>query len=68
MSTRQFDLQELEEKRDRGDKAAGRILEKVYRQSKDPETERLRKALIDAVQRNDIATMERINDILRQRG
>jgi lipoate-protein ligase A len=52
-TTRDHDLNRLEADRDKGFKDARRILDKVYKQAKDGELEKLRKQLIEAVRRND---------------
>ena len=68
MNTRTQDLERLVVDRDRGNKAAKKILEKVHLQSKDPEIERLRKLLIEAHKRNDLVKVEAISEELSKRG
>ena len=63
MNTRQHDLNILEEGRDRRSyesKHAKKVLDKVYRQSKDPEIERLRRLLVDAQKKQDFRLAEQI--------
>lgn len=60
MNTRQYDLDQLEE---RG--ASKKKLDEVYRQTKNIELESLRKRLIEAHKRGDIGLVERIEQAIR---
>lgn len=68
MNTRQGDLNKLEELRDRrGSKHANAIIEKVHRLSKDEELERLRKLMIEAQDKKDFITADRIASEIKRR-
>jgi len=65
-TTRDADLEYLEERRDRGE-LDGRRLDAIYRQTKDEQLERLRGNLIEAHKRADHAAIERISKLIYQR-
>jgi len=64
MNTRTNDLNRFEEIRTSGVSGSKDILEKIYKQSQNPEIERLRKLLIDAHKRKDLNMVELIGEEL----
>ena len=64
MNTRTDDLGKLEAQRDAGNPYAKMVLDKVYKQSQDPEIERLRKLLIEAHSRRDFKAVEELGETL----
>jgi len=66
-TTRDKDLEMLAEGRNkvRDKKTLQRLLDKVYRQSKDPKLESVRKGLIEAHKRHDLVEVEKLERIIK---
>ena len=67
-TTRDLDLQELEEARDKGVYSAKVALEKAYKQSRNSDIERGRRMLIEAHKRGDLKEIARLEELIYRYG